>query len=204
MQAGRNSVEFCAEDQLGFPHMADSDNAPNKSSKSLPHAAPAQLADDEQDWKAEYEGLVELLLANGPPPQHPEKADLMSQDRRAEPRYSFKEGAQVFAHLGPKAFQIINISIGGVAFYSDIYFEGGTKLLLSALGMIALDVEILSCEMEEVDEGLMEYRYRVRAKFGPRVNGYQVYVLAREMYLQQQGEGGTAALDPTPPPPAEK
>jgi hypothetical protein len=35
----------------------------------------------------------------------------------------------------------------------------------------------------------MDYRYRVRAKFGPRVNGYQVYVLAREMYLQQTGEG---------------
>jgi hypothetical protein len=40
----------------------------------------------------------------------------------------------------------------------------------------------------------MEYRYRVRAKFGPRVNGYQVYVLAREMYLQQEQSG--EAVDP--------
>jgi hypothetical protein len=30
----------------------------------------------------------------------------------------------------------------------------------------------------------MECRYRVRAKFGSHVNGYQVYVLAREMHLQ--------------------
>jgi len=179
--------------------MADRDNAPNKLTKHPPHSAPAPSATDEPDWKAEYEALVKFLRESGPPTQDTRKAELMSQDRRAEPRYSFKDGAQVFAHLGPKAFQIINISIGGVAFYSDIYFEGGTKLLLSALGMIALDVEILSCEMEEVDEGLMEYRYRVRAKFGPRVNGYQVYVLAREMYLQQQGEGGAASLDsPTP------
>jgi hypothetical protein len=63
--------------------------------------------------------------------------------------------------------------------------------------MIALDVEILSCEMEEVNEGLMEYRYRVRSKFGPRVNGYQVYVLAREMYLQENNEGDAAKLDAT-------
>jgi hypothetical protein len=125
------------------------------------------------------------------------------KERRAEPRYPFKDQAQIFAHLGPKAFHIINISIGGVAFYSDVAFEPGTKLLLSALGMIALDVEILSCDMEEVDGSLMEYRYRVRAKFGPRVNGYQVYVLAREMYLQQiQTEGAGPSKPPSPPPKA--
>jgi hypothetical protein len=57
--------------------------------------------------------------------------------------------------------------------------------------------------MEEVDHGLMEYRYRVRAKFGPRVNGYQVYVLAREMYLQQvqSGEEGGPTDLPHPPKP---
>jgi hypothetical protein len=149
------------------------------------------------DWRNEYEALVKRLYKSGA--SGAVESVAMNQDRRAEPRYAFREGAQVFAHLGPKAFQIINISIGGVAFYSDIYFEGGTKLLLSALGMIALDVEILDCEMEEVDSGLMEYRYRVRAKFGPRVNGYQVYVLAREMYLKQSEGGDSAALQSAVP-----
>ncbi len=128
----------------------------------------------------------------------------MSKERRNEPRYPFRDEAQIFAHLGPKAFHIANISIGGVAFFSDVAFEPGTKLLLSALGMIALDVEILSCAMEEVDDGLMEYRYRVRAKFGPRVNGYQVYVLAREMYLQQQQSGENADPDAPLDPPEPK
>jgi len=107
------------------------------------------------------------------------------QERRMDPRYTFKEGAEIYAHLGPRAFRILNISVGGVAFYSDVYFEPGTRILLSALGMIALDVEVLSCDMEEIDADLMEYQYRVRCSFGPRVNGYQVYVLAREMYLKQ-------------------
>ena len=175
--------------------MAERDDVPTKPSQPTTDSARVNSTANEPDWKAEYEALVQFLHAHGAAPgQSTRESDVKAQDRRTEPRYAFKEGAQVFAHLGPKAFQIINIAIGGVAFYSDIYFESGTKLLLSALGMIALDVEVLSCEMEEVDESMMEYRYRVRAKFGPRVNGYQVYVLAREMYLQQQDEGGAASL----------
>jgi hypothetical protein len=174
----------------------DSAGRPKQDGKSL---ATEQSVPSEPDWKVEYEQLTKFLPqpSSAVPGRGSQKAGRMTEERRIEPRYAFKEGAQVFAHLGPKAFQIINIAIGGVAFYSDIYFEPGTKLLLSALGMIALDVEILSCEMEEVDEGLMEYRYRVRAKFGPRVNGYQVYVLAREMYLQQTGEGDAPAFKAT-------
>ena len=177
--------------------MADHNDSAGPPKPGGRRSAPEPAALQEPDWKVEYEQLVQFLEQTGTnaPGKGPQDPDLMSQERRGEPRYAFKEGAQVFAHLGPKAFQIINISIGGVAFYSDIYFEGGTKLLLSALGMIALDVEILSCEMEEVNEGLMEYRYRVRSKFGPRVNGYQVYVLAREMYLQENNQEDAAKLD---------
>ena len=176
--------------------MAERDDVPRTPSQAFSDSARGSSTANEPDWKAEYEALVQFLRAQGAAPgQGNREAKPMSEDRRSEPRYAFKEGAQVFAHLGPKAFQIVNISIGGVAFYSDIYFESGTKLLLSALGMIALDVEVLSCEMEEVDESMMEYRYLVRAKFGPRVNGYQVYVLAREMYLQQQDEGGAATVN---------
>lgn len=139
-------------------------------------------------WKEEYLEIKKLLPKNmdADRARVPESA---TSERRTEPRYAFEGESKIYAHLGPKAFPILNISIGGLAFYSDFYFDPGTKLLMSALGMIALDVEVLSCEMEEVDAVMMEYKYRVRAKFGPRVNGYQVYVLAREMYLQEQ-EGG--------------
>ena len=110
---------------------------------------------------------------------------LAQDDRRTEPRYNFATDSRIFAHMGPKAFKILNISVGGIAFFSDVAFEPGAKLLMSALGLIAMEVEVLSCEMEETDPDLMEYHYRVRARFSPMVNGYQVYVLAREMYLEQ-------------------
>jgi len=179
--------------------MGKRDDSPTTSTTGANDPALVQSG-TEPDWKAEYEELVKFLRTSGAAPGPASSVSaLKTPERRSEPRYSFNEGSKIFAHLGPKAFKIINIAIGGVAFYSDTFFETGTKLLLSALGMIALDVEILSCEMEEVDENLMEYRYRVRAKFGPRVNGYQVYVLAREMYMQQQGESGPVSLEPGAP-----
>jgi PilZ domain len=139
-------------------------------------------------WRREYleirrlisQELNGLALSGGRPAG---KAPHGSE-RRTEPRYQFMPESKIYAHMGPRAFPILNISIGGLAFHSDIFFEPGTKLLMSALGMIALDVEVLSCDMEETDADLMECKYRVRAKFGSHVNGYQVYVLAREMHLQ--------------------
>ena len=145
-------------------------------------------------WKREYRDVQNYLakaMASETPPRESERMNQPPQDeRRAEPRYSFMPESKIFAHLGPRAFPVLNISVGGLAFHSDIFFEAGTKLLMSALGMIALDVEVLSCEMEETDADLMECKYRVRAKFSSHVNGYQVYVLAREMHLQNANEGG--------------
>lgn len=145
-------------------------------------------------WKAQYDELMQKLESLNPENDELGERENIAitapegiQEQRKDPRYAFPAAkeAQIFAHLGPKAFQIIDISIGGVAFYSDTQFEPGTSLLLSALGMVALDVEVLDCELFETDSDFMEYMYRVRAKFAPRVNGYLVYVLSREMYLKQ-------------------
>ena len=142
-----------------------------------------------QRWKRDYVEVQQLIsqeMENLAVPAHGKEGRKAPAgiDRRVDPRYNFMPESKIYAHMGPRAFPILNISIGGLAFHSDIYFEPGTKLLMSALGMIALDVEVLSCDMEETDADLLECRYRVRAKFGSHVNGYQVYVLAREMHLQ--------------------
>lgn len=172
--------------------------AENENDTKPPEGSERKTWNPEEDlewWKTEYEGIknepghaaretlgglktrTDFPLSSGP-------------EKRFEPRYSFDQvaGTSIFVHLGPKAFEILNFSVGGVAFFSDTFFPEGTNLLLSALGMIALDVDVLSCEIEETDSSFMEFKYRVRGKFGPRVNGYQVYVLAREMYLNQVKE----------------
>lgn len=107
--------------------------------------------------------------------------------------------SKIYANIGPQAFPILNISISGISFYSEVNFKMGTKLVMSAMGMIALEVEVVSSEIEETDSSMMEYKYRVRAKFGPHVNGYQVYVLAREMQMQS-GKDRSTTLDLVRPP----
>jgi PilZ domain len=157
---------------------------------------PARIYSHDEElerWKREYleirrmisEEMEELTGTGG---TESIVAQPSGRERRVEPRYNFMPESKIYAHMGPRAFPILNISIGGLAFHSDLFFEPGTKLLMSALGMIALDVEVLSCDMEETDADLMECRYRVRARFGSHVNGYQVYVLAREMHLQNVRE----------------
>ncbi len=160
----------------------------NDKSRGKKPPKPFSLEDDIQHWKDEYLEIRELVAKemeelNIPQQEDPE-GSISYAEKRLEPRYIFMEDSKIYGHMGPKAFPILNISIGGISFYSDIPFEIGTKLLMSALGMIALEVDVLNCEMEETDPDLMEFRYRVRARFGPHVNGYQVYVLAREMHLQ--------------------
>lgn len=172
--------------------------AENENDIKPPKGTEKKTWDPEGDlkrWKAEYEGIKNGLdkparETLGGPEKGADSPFPAKNEKRVEPRYAFDQvpGASIFVHLGPKAFEILNFSVGGVAFFSDIYFPEGTNLLLSALGMIALDVDVLSCEIEETNSGLMEFKYRVRGKFSSRVNGYQVYVLAREMYLNQVKE----------------
>ncbi|HSG05884.1 MAG TPA: hypothetical protein VLB09_05760 [Nitrospiria bacterium] len=153
-------------------------------------------------WRQEYLNVRDQIVGGaGDMTTTGQVTESQNPERRTEPRHIFTDdtqGFKIFAQMGPRAFQIINISIGGMAFYSEISFPKGERILMSALGMIALEVEVLDCEMEEVDANLMEYRYRVRAKFGTLVNGYQVYVLAREMHLQREGQTSSH------PPPTSK
>lgn len=175
-----------------------------QSGKTPPQAGSESAWDgdaEKEHWKSQYENIKSELESLTPDSDvlgelgNLEAAEAHGGDaeRREEPRYHFKNqenrNVNIYAHIGPKAFEIVNISVGGLAFYSDTSFENGTNLLLSALGMVALDVDVVSCEMEETDSDFMEYRYLVRAKFSERVNGYLVYVLSREMYLRQlQGD----------------
>ena len=56
-------------------------------------------------------------------------------------------------------------SRGGVSFYSDHNFEIGRRLGLNIKNAIGLEIEVVHCEMEMVDDVFMEARYRVGAKF---------------------------------------
>lgn len=146
-------------------------------------------------WKEEYDSLKSELQSINPDEDVLGEMEALKaaqappgiDERRTEPRYRFDhdKDVNIYAHIGPQAFPILDISVSGLAFHSDTYFEPGTNVLMSALSMVALDVIVVECVLEETDSNFMEYKYLVRAKFSPRVNGYLVYVLSREMFVKQ-------------------
>jgi c-di-GMP-binding flagellar brake protein YcgR len=130
-------------------------------------------------WRQEYENLIRkmgLTVAPGP---------ATGKDRREHPRVTLPRGAAIYAHGSPQRFEIHDLSAGGLSFYSDHHIQAGSRLILSALGLLALEVDVVGCDMEEVDPNLMDFRYRVRCKFAEKVNGFQAFILARELFMKQ-------------------
>ena len=57
-----------------------------------------------------------------------------------------------------------------------------------ATAVPAVPIEAAGCELEEP----MASRYRVRAKFGESVVGYEAFALARDIYRQGQSPAASA------------
>ena len=154
----------------------------NRSSFAAdPEMGPGSEEKGAEYWRAEYEHCCEQLEQTDF-----RQTETRKQDRRANPRLTFPPGAKVFVHHGATAYPIINISVGGIAFYSISSFTPGENLVLSAKGIFALEVEVIECTMKERDPIFMDFHYLVRGKFGKNVNGFQAFVMAREIYLRMQ------------------
>jgi hypothetical protein len=135
--------------------------------------------DSDTRWRQEYENLIrrmELKVAPGP---------ASGADRREYPRVVLPAGAAIYAHGNPQQYEIHDLSAGGLSFYCDRHINVGSRLILSAMGLLALEVDVAGCGMEEVNANLMDFRYRVRCKFADKVNGYQAFVLAQELFAGQ-------------------
>ena len=136
------------------------------------------LAEGYEDfWKSEYESRLrtdrkdELI-------EFPE-----SVDRRKLPRLVLEPGKNVWLIADTFPISVLNISAGGIAFFSERNYHPGDTVNLSVARTLAIEAVVLSCEMVRTDSVFMEYRYRVRAKYAPGVSGFKMFVLARDIYV---------------------
>lgn len=128
-------------------------------------------------WKAEYEKRLEQDLKVG-------QIELPNpEDRRKIPRLMLQRGKNIWIHTGRLAVPILNISTGGVAFYSEHRFFPGDNIFLSVANTLSIEAVVLDCIIEESDPVFMEYRYKVRVRYADGENGYKIYVLARDIYI---------------------
>ena len=118
--------------------------------------------------KLEYEALMKDRGFHGEVSGDPEN--------RRHARLAFKTGTTIAVQLEPVSCQIINISVGGLSFYSDIPLPDGESITINLNDELSLYLRVDSCHMEEIEPILMvtNHKYIVGAKFFNEMDGYRV------------------------------
>lgn len=83
--------------------------------------------------------------------------------RRKHPRVDI-ENTEMQIDI-PLQVSVINISRSGVCFFSNQRFEIGQKFDFKVGSLFSIQAEVILCEMEETDSGMMEMHFQVRSKF---------------------------------------
>ena len=105
-------------------------------------------------------------MAEGPTDSKGTSPQGSTRELRKFERIPLEEDAAIFEL--DEGFTVLgncDISRGGVSFYSDRNFEIGRRLALNIKHAIGLEIEVMHCEMEMVDDVFMEAKYRVGTKF---------------------------------------
>lgn len=122
----------------------------------------------DENLKLEYEALMRDRGFRGEVSDDPEN--------RRHARLAFKTGTTIAVQLEPVSCQIINISVGGLSFYSDIPLPGGESITINLNDELSLYLRVDSCHMEEIEPVLMvtNHKYIVGARFIDEMDGYRV------------------------------
>ncbi|MCZ6728257.1 MAG: PilZ domain-containing protein [SAR324 cluster bacterium] len=120
------------------------------------------------DWKSEYESLMKSCGFRDP--------GFLESKNRKHSRLAFKTGTTVSIHMEPEFCQIVNISVGGISFYSDISLPSGHTISITLGESLSLNLRVDSCHIEELEPVLMvtSHRYLVGAEFISESDGYRV------------------------------
>lgn len=133
--------------------------------------------DDDQsrmdEWEADYEALIQDAMEKGDIDSRPQTVE-----KRKHPRIRMLS-RQLQVHE-PQRFQILDISIGGMSFYSVTPFEVGKVLTVSLEGLLTIEARVLACGMEETDPMFLEVRYKVHCHFEDERYGMRLMVLAMQ------------------------
>ena len=133
------------------------------------HDQPAALQHD-------YEALLADARRRGDVNDAPGASEL-----RRHPRISLI-ARPILVHE-PTRYQILDMSAGGMAFYSESPFEIDKVVSISLEGLLTIEARVLDCEMVETDAAFLEVKYRVHCRFEDERYGMRFLVLA----LQAEG-----------------
>lgn len=108
----------------------------------------------------------------------PDKETNPENDRRRAPRFPIQY-ANASIRIQP-TFDVVDISLCGMAFYSDRGFQPGQELSMVMPESPDVPCTVVSCRMVEMDGGLMDYAYLVAVEFTNPHRGKHAVVMLSE------------------------
>ncbi|MDH4247950.1 MAG: hypothetical protein OEW39_09040 [Deltaproteobacteria bacterium] len=125
-------------------------------------------------WKKEYERLLQKARQTGEIAEADQK-----EGHRSQPRFRLNH-SHVWIRV-PTRFDLIEVSIAGVSFLSNLNFQVGENLLLTLDRAFSVEAQVIECSLTESDSTFMEMCYRVGCAFNDLNHGMQMLVMLKEM-----------------------
>lgn len=127
------------------------------------------MSEAKKDWKTDYEKQMQQC---GFASHLPGKAD-----NRRHPRLAFRTGGTTIAvETDATPCQIVNISVGGISFYSDVQFPEGQPVTITLEGGITQTLQVDSFHVEELPPVMLvtPHKYIIGARFLSEADGYRM------------------------------
>ena len=132
-------------------------------------------------WVQEYDRLIIRAIATGEVAILPDE-----KERRRHPRFKILGGLVRITDSIQR--DIIDMSMSGVAFYSERKYEGGEVVPLCLKEAFAVLAEVLGCGVVQMDPSFLELAYRVRCQFINLNHGLSFLMLVLE-HSDSEGSG---------------
>lgn len=106
------------------------------------------------------------------------------KERRRHPRIKVVPGDKE-VEIDPWVF-VIDVSISGVAFYSDHEVEPGKTVDIDLADTPPVKAKVIGCQMEKSDSPYLPSRYRLNCEFENEEEGKALLVRIKEMEGENQ------------------
>lgn len=127
-----------------------------------------------REWERDYQALLENSIVKGEI-----DAQGRENEKRDAPRFRVATGA-VWIRV-EQSFDVIDISKTGISFFASHRFEPSQHFGITLGKAFLVEATVITCEMVEVDEGLLDVRYRVSCRFNDEYTGMRFLVMLKEM-----------------------
>ena len=111
------------------------------------------------------------------------------QERRRNPRIKVVPG-DMPVEIDPWVFAI-DVSISGVAFYSDNAVESGQTVDIDLVDMTPVKARVIDCKMEKPDSPYLPSRFRLHCEFEDEEQGKALLVRIKELESESYSPGAS-------------